>query len=313
MTTSSPPQSGMPTTCDFSVVHPPAPHLGGMTQALAISGRLVRIVRKRSEAFEPLEDPEACLGELREKRVRADLFTFSQRVSELEPRFGYHCESEPVAILKIHTYEKWWKETVNDKTRNMVRKAGKKRVRVEVVPYTDELVHGIKQIYDECPIRQGKKSRHFGKSFERIKAEHGTFLERSEFIGAYIDNRLIGFAKVVFQPDFASIMNFISLLSERDKAPNNALMAKVVDRCTLKGIGILHYGVWGHRGFAEFKVHNGFRCQNVLRFYVPLTARGQLALRLGWHRPLVNHIPEPVLDWLATARSKWFAWRYPIR
>ena len=116
--------------------------------------------------------------------VRADLFSFSQRFSEPEPRYDHYYELESAAILKIGTYENWWKKTINDKTRNMVRKAEKKGVQVVIVPFTDDFVRGIKQIYDECPIRQGKKSRHYGKSFDLIKSEHGTFLERSEFIAA---------------------------------------------------------------------------------------------------------------------------------
>ena len=82
-----------------------------------------------------------------------------------------------------------------------VRKAGKKGVTtgLEVTGLTDDLVRGIKQIYDECPIRHGKKSRHHGKSFDVIKHEHAKFLDRSEFIAARFQNRLIGFAKVVFQ------------------------------------------------------------------------------------------------------------------
>jgi hypothetical protein len=280
---------------------------------LVISGRLLRIARPRSETFAPLDHPELFLDRLREGRARADLFSFAQRFSEPEPRYKHFYELEPAAILEIQSYEKWWKETVNDKTRNMVRKAGKKGVQVEVAAYTDDLVRGIKQIYDECPIRQGKKSRHYGKSFDVIKREHATFLDSSEFIAAMAGDRLVGFAKVVFQRDFASIMNIIALISERDKAPNNALLAKIVERCATKGIKLLHYGVWGHRGFAEFKIHQGFRSRLIPRYYVPLTSKGALALQLGLHRPLVSRIPERHLDRLAMMRLKWYSIRYPMK
>lgn len=280
---------------------------------LSISGRLLRIARPRSETYEPLEDPERCLNEIRESRLRADLFSFAQRFSELRPLYRYHHELEPAAILQIETYDKWWKETVNDKTRNMVRKASKKGVQIELASYTDDFVRGIKQVYDECPIRQGKKSRHYGKSFDVIKREHGTFLEQSEFIAARIDQRLVGFAKVVFRKDFASIMNLIALLGERDKAPTNALLAKVVERCAARGIGLLHYGVWSRRGFGDFKAHHGFECRQIPRYYVPLTGWGALALQRGWHRPLGARLPEKLADWCATIRTKWYAWRYPMK
>ncbi len=286
---------------------------GELTDAFTVSGRFIRTVRRRSEAFDPIENPELCLRNLRAGHVRGDLFSFSQRFSEPEPRYDHHYELEPAAVLEIETYEKWWTKTVNDKTRNMVRRAGKKGVQIEIAQYTDDLIWGIKQIYDEYPIRQGKKSRHYGKSFEVIKREHGTFLERSEFITAHFENRLIGFAKVIFQRDFASIMNLIALIRDRDKAPTNALLAKVVERCAAKGIGLLHYGMWSRRGFGDFKLHHGFECHQVPRYYVPLTDKGALALRLGLHRPLAERLPEPWLDWLAAMRMEWYAWRYPMK
>lgn len=289
-----------------------APRSRNLSDGLISSGRLIRIVRPSSENIEPLEDPELCLLQLRKNCGRADLFTFSQPFSQLQPRHNYHYELEPVALLEIESYTKWWKETVNDKTRNMVRKASKKGVQIEIVSYSDDFVRGIKEIYDECPVRQGKKSRHYGKSFQQIKREHGTFLNRSEFVAARYEDRLIGFAKVVFQKDFASVMNLIALLSERNRAPTNALLAKVVERCAEKGVGILHYGVWSRRGFGDFKVHHGFECRQLPRYYVPLTGWGSLALRLGLHRPIASRIPESCLDWLATLRTRYYAWRYPM-
>jgi hypothetical protein len=290
-----------------------AADIGDSNDRPIISGRLIRIARPRSETFAPLDHPELFLDRLREGRERADLFSFTQRFSEPEPRYNHHYELESVAILEIESYEKWWKETVNDKTRNMVRKAGKKGVLIEGTDYTDDFVHEIKQIYDECPVRQGKKSRHYGKSFDVIKHEHATFLDRSEFITARFQNRLIGFAKVVFQRDFASIMNLIALLSERDKSPTNALLAKVIERCAARNIGLLHYGVWSRRGFGDFKIHHGFQSRQIPRYYVPLTGRGGMSLKLGLHRPLAARIPEKYLDWLATMRTRWYGLRHPMK
>jgi hypothetical protein len=280
---------------------------------LITCGRLIRIVRAKSELLKPLEDPELFLSQLRANSERGDIFSFVQTFSDPQPRCKYYYELEDVAVLELTTYDKWWKETVNDKTRNMVRKAGKKGLSIEVVNYTDDFIQGIKQVYDECPVRQGKKSRHYGKSFEVIKREHGTFPESSEFIAARLENRVIGFAKVVFQKDFASVMNLIALMSERDKAPTNALLAKVIERCAARGIGLLHYGVWSRRGFGDFKLHHGFKCRQIPRYYVPLNDRGALALRWGLHRPLSSRVPESYWDWFANMRMKWYAWYYPIK
>ena len=64
--------------------------------------------------------------------------------------------------------------TDNDKTRNMVRKAGKKDVSIRVVGFDDKLVEGIAEIYNESPLRQGNRFRHYGKDFETLKAAHAT-------------------------------------------------------------------------------------------------------------------------------------------
>lgn len=298
---------------NLPIVGPAVSNVQDDDARLVLSGRLIRIARPRSETFDPLEDPEAVLGRLRKNGLRADLFSFAQRLSQPEPRYTYYRQMEPVAILEIGTYEQWWKATINDKTRNMVRKAGKKGVTVEITNYTDDLVRGIKHIYDECPIRQGKRSRHYGKSFETIKREHGTFLDRSEFIAAHLGDRLIGFAKLIFQKDFASVMNLIALIAERDKAPTNALMAKAVERCATRGVDLLHYGVWSRRGFGDFKMHHGFTCRHIPRYYVPLTRMGAVALQLGLHRSLAARLPDSWLDRFANLRMKWYSWRYPMK
>ena len=43
------------------------------------------------------------------------------------------------------------------------------------------------------------------------------------------------------------------------------------------------------------------------RYYVPLTMRGRIALRLGLHHLMTTHIPEPVLARLRAIRGWWFA------
>lgn len=280
---------------------------------LGVAGRLIRIARPRSETYYPILDPDRVLGLVRAAGFPADIFSFSQPVTKPDPVYNHFYETESHAILKLESYEQWWKQTINDKTRNMVRKAAKKDVQIEVASFSDELALGIKDLYDECPIRQGKRSRHYGKPLEVIKREHGAFLEHSEFIAARLDQRLIGFAKVVFREDFACIMNLIALLRERDKSPTNALLARVVERCTAKGIKLLHYGVWSRRGFGDFKLHHGFECRQVPRYYVPLTSWGALAIKLGLHRPVGDRLPEGLSDWLAARRAQWYGWRYPLK
>ena len=64
------------------------------------------------------------------------------------------------------------------------------------------------------------------------KAE-ATHLESSVFIGAYFEERLIGFAKLVHDETHtqANLMNILSLTQYRDKCPTNALLAQAVRAC----------------------------------------------------------------------------------
>ena len=97
------------------------------------------------------------------------------------------------------------------------------------VNFDDQLVRGISDIYNETPIRQGRKFWHYGKSFEQVKAENATYPDRSEFIGAFFNGELIGFIKFVMVNNVARIMQIVSLEAHTDKRPTNALLAKAVE------------------------------------------------------------------------------------
>lgn len=274
---------------------------------LATTGALCRTVRLANEGYDFVDDPENFRRAIAESELRADLFTFTQPASEPAPKFGFYRESDALASLPIETYEKWWRQQLNDKTRNMIRKAGKKGVVLRNVPLDDELVRGIKAIYDESPIRQGKPFKHYGKDLETLRLAHATYLDRSEFVGAFFEDRLIGFVKLVHQKGWSNLMQILSLISARDKAPTNALIAKAVEICAEKQVPRLQYGVWSRRGIGEFKERHGFQRHHVPRYYIPLSPIGKAALSLGLHRPLMARIPEHWADRAAHLRAKWHA------
>ena len=97
-------------------------------------------------------------------------------------------------------------------------------------------------IYNETPVRQGKKFWHYNKDFETVKMENGTFADRSIFIGAYFEDTLIGFVKIVLTEGCASTLQVISKIEHRDKKPTNALLAKTVEICA--SIGVPTFGRW---------------------------------------------------------------------
>src|SRR5437899_416033 len=166
-------------------------------KGIQIQGRVIRIARLEAEGFEFLEDPDAAVDAMRQSGIRIDLFTFTQQLSETSPKYDYPMEWDNAAALPVSTFDHWWTRQINDKTRNMVRRASKKGVAVREMPFDDVLVQGISAIYNESPIRQGKPFWHYGKDIETVRRENATFLDRSGFLGAFLGDRLIGFAKLV--------------------------------------------------------------------------------------------------------------------
>jgi len=277
---------------------------------LIVSGKACRLCRLQDEYYEFIQHPAEFIAGL-EKETKADLFTFLQEVPDREPKHPFHLEWDSAAVLPLSTYEHWWKKQINDKTRNMVRKAQKTGVNIREVEFCDDLVRGIQVIYNECPLRQGRAFKHYGKDFETIRREHATFLDRSQFVGAYHSDALIGFVKLVHGRQISNLMNIISMISHRDKAPTNALLAKAVEVCTGRGIPYLQYGTGNSRSIGDFKKHHAFEEFLIPRYYVPLTWKGALVLKTGFHRRLEDRIPEKWREGLLSVRAKWNKMREP--
>jgi hypothetical protein len=281
--------------------------------AVSISGRVLKTGRVRDEPYDCLHDSEKFVAKLRCAQNRPDLFTFLQPVGDQEAHHPFYHEVESLAVLRITTFKDWWKNKIRTNTRNHIKKAQKKGVEVRVVPFDDNLVLGVKAIYDECPLRQGKPFWHYRKDFETIKAGLATFLDRSDFIGAFWEGGLIGFIKITSDGKSAGLMHIISMIVHRDKASTDALVAKAVELCADKKITYLHYGLWSRGGFGKFKENHSFECHNVPRYFVPLTVKGQLVLKLGLHRKLVDRLPSSWRARMVALRDGWNRFRYEQR
>jgi hypothetical protein len=288
----------------------PAINSGAFT--IALIGKFLRIgvIRDESWQSDPVTGPHEILKVLRQARPRPDIFTFSQRLPDTEPHFDFHVEYDNVAAVPVSSYEDWLKKQIKPDARNKVRKSQKSGVVTEVVEFDDNLVDGITRIYNETPVRQGKKFWHFGKDAETVRQENSTYLNRSEFIGAYYDGRLIGFLKMVYVGSYAEVMQILSLVSERDRAPTNALIAKAVETCAQKGLSHFvyanfSYGAKGDDSLTEFKRRNGFVKIDLPRYYVPITLRGRVALALGLHRGIRELLPRRLLLVLIGLRGRW--------
>jgi hypothetical protein len=284
---------------------------------IRVEGRMVRIARLEGDKYQFLDDPKPVTDALRKAGTRIDLFTFLQKLTETSPIYSYPMEWDNLAVLPLTTFDHWWKQQIDNKTRNMVRKAERKGVEVREVTFDDNLVRGICQIYNETPVRQGRRFPHFGITFERAREYAGTFLDSSIFIGAFFEQELIGFAKLTWDEarTQANLMHIISMIQHRDKAPTNALIVQAVRSCTDRGIPNLVYSnfTYGKKqrdSLSHFKENNGFQRVDLPRYYVPLTAVGWAAYRLGLHHRFLDLVPEPVAAKLRTWRKALYAHKY---
>src|SRR5262245_7149736 len=196
-----------------------------------VKGRGLKIACLHNEWYDFDEDPSGFVDKLKGSGGRVDLFTFLQEIHEREPRFQFHREHDSVAVLPVSTYDHWWKNQIADKTRNMIRKTAKSGVELRCVEFDEHFVRGVMGVYQESPVRQGKPFWHYGKDFETVRRETGTFRERSRFVGAYYQGEMIGFSKLTRNANSASLMCIISMIAHRNKAPSNALIAKAVEMC----------------------------------------------------------------------------------
>lgn len=242
-----------------------------------------------------------------------DIFTFLERTwccPIANPSATWHRTEDNIGLLNVKTYGDWL-EQIGKKTRNMVRKAEKSGVKTEVVENNDKLVEGVWKIYNETPIRQGRAFPHFGKSIQSVKliVNAGT---NFTYIGAFLQDEMIGFLQLVVGEGIAIISQILSLQRHSDKAVNNALVAKAVEVCAEKKCGWIMYGRMGnHPSLDNFKQNNGFAKFSLTRYYVPLSTKGRIAMRLGLHVQLKDVLPQrfkysliPVYNWVSRNRAR---------
>ena len=282
-------------------------------RTVVVTGKRIRMAQVKDE--ETVEGvtvavPETFIAKLKESELKADVFTFTQRPPEITPKYDYHLEWENWAVAPTKSFDEWWENRLPQETRKNVRRAAKRGVVVKIVPLDDDFVRGVHRIYNETPVRGGRFFWHFGKDVETIRRGLTTYLNRSDFIGAYWNDELIGFIKIVYVDDIANLIHIISMNEHYDKRPMNALIAKAVELCQEKEISQLVYGrfIYGNNrqsSFVEFKRRNGFEQVNFPRYYVPLSLRGKVFVNLRLYRGLNGLIPEPFLQPLLRFRT-WY-------
>jgi hypothetical protein len=285
---------------------------------IQVQGRVIRIGSLDGDKFKFLDDPEEILASLRGMRPRVDIFTFMQKLPETPPKYKYPMEMDNLAVLPVSTFADWWANQIGFKARNKAKQATKKGVIVREAPFDDAFAVGIWEIYNESPVRQGRRFPHYGKSFDEVRRMSSTFLDTSVFIGAYFEEKLIGFIKLTTDDGGtqAGMMHIVSMIRHRDKAPTNALVAQAVQSCSDRGISHLVYSNFAYgkkerSSLSDFKERNGFERVNLPRYYVPLTGFGWAAFRMGLHHKFVDRLPEPLLAKARDLRYSWYKFRFP--
>lgn len=276
-------------------------------QTFTVSRGPITVVRLEDEWYEDLLNPAAVVEALRGQHdVSADVLTFWQRLPDVAPRFDYHTEWDEIAALPSASYADWFNNQIKSRVRSQIRKAEKEGVVVRETAYDDDFVRGMTAIFNEAPVRQGRRFWHYGKSFETVKQQFSRYIHREHMIAAYYRNQMIGLVMLGNAGRFGITGQIISSLNHRDKATNNALIAKAVEVCAQAGLAHLVYLFWSEDSLSEFKRRCGFERVAVPRYYVPLTVKGKLALQLGGHRGWRAMLPVRVKAPLKRLRTRWY-------
>jgi hypothetical protein len=282
----------------------PIPTVQIEAQRLIIEGRFLTVARLRDEWYDELGDPEPVMSYLKRCAPAPDLFTFWQRLPDTVPIYSYYYEPEVLSAIPLKDFKHWWDEQIKSDTRKKAKRAEKRGIKIKVVPLDDAFVWGVMGIFNETPVRRGKPFWHYGKSFETLKEELSRDIATSKCIGAYEGRTLIGFVKLVCAPGrFANPGLIVSKLEARKKYVNNALIAKSVELCCQDGLPYLTYTKWRRGTQAEFLIRHGFKKTSVPRYWIPLTRKGKIALRLGLHRDIRTYVPDKLWGGLLNLRG----------
>ena len=198
---------------------------------IKISGRFLKTVELKEEWDVDIEKPTSFIDRIKKAGIKADLFTFMQRLPESKPRFSYKVNWDSVAAIPITTYENWLKYQVAQNSRKKIGVAKRKNVELRICEFNDNFVNSILEIYHETPIMQGKPNRQYNTDFETAKKLNSTFLERAQFIGAFVNGEMVAYVKLVHAGKFMRTMGILTKVAHRDKGAMNLLIAKAVELC----------------------------------------------------------------------------------
>ena len=287
---------------------------------VVVSGQWPSIAEVKEEEWlvgEAVDNPERYIEVILSSNLSADIFTFAQKIPNITPHFNYYMEWDNVAAISTRDYAYWWENKLPQEARKNVRRARKRGIAIRTISFSDDLIASIVKINNETPVRQGRPFWHYGKDADVVRKDYSSFLDRSEYFGAFFENELVGFIKMIYMGEIAAILQLLCMNRHQDKRPANALLAHAVEECNSKGIQNLVYGKYFYGNnrdspLTEFKRRNGFERVLLPRYYIPLTVKGKVALRMGLHHGVKALLPAPVLSWAKQLRTAWYTNRSGI-
>ncbi|MBU4036825.1 MAG: hypothetical protein KKA35_10400, partial [Proteobacteria bacterium] len=72
---------------------------------LVIRGRFIKKVQLKSEWDVDIKEPEAFIKQIKNSKIKADIFTFMQRLPESRPKYNYQMIWDSRAAIPITTYD----------------------------------------------------------------------------------------------------------------------------------------------------------------------------------------------------------------
>jgi hypothetical protein len=291
----------------------PTAEINGVT--VISTGTWLKIASVYDEEIIPgdtVADPGDFIRQILAAKIPADIFSFAPKFSEKIPHLAYPHDIDNWAILPVSTYDHWLTKQIGTDVRQNIKKAPKRGVTARLVPFDEEFLSGIMEIYNETPIRQGRKFWHYGKSRENVRLETFRHMDRSHFIGAYFENKLIGFVKMTCTNNVADLGLILTRQSHYEQRAPNALIAKAVEICAENGIGNLRYAKMSYgkkrdSSLADYKRRNGFKEIEYPRYYVPLTLKGRIAVQLRLYRQIQDIIPERIQNIMQKLRMAYYS------
>ena len=281
-------------------------------ESLSISKRFsIRIARDQREYERSIVPTAKLLRKLEERGI--DIFTFLERswcCKIQTPLESWVKTDDNIALLHLRSYDEWSK-SIGKKTRNMIRKAEKSGIRTFIAEPSEKLAESMWKIYNETPIRQGRGFPHYGISVQEVMKGLRS-VQDCTYVGAFVQDELVGFIQLVHGENITIISQILSMQKHWDKAVNNALLAKAIEVCADKHVEWIMYGrIGNHPSLDNFKHSNGFEKFALTRYYVPLTRRGNTAVKLGLHREIKDALPTslrypliPIYNWISRTKMR---------